>query len=108
MTDLNDLTKITHKPAGYFLAPKGEERIGDVPNVVFCNGWILDNNGKVYIYYASSDTRLHVATSTLDKLCDYVINTPEDGLSSASSLQTLNAMIDRNKTYLNSIQPVSI
>ncbi|KAA6441061.1 glycosidase [Dyadobacter flavalbus] len=106
MTDLQDLTKITHKPAGYFLAPEDEERIGDVPNVVFCNGWIPDDDGNIYIYYASSDTRLHVATSTLDKLCDYVINTPEDGLRSATSLQTLNALIDRNKTYLSSIQPV--
>jgi len=107
MTDLNDLTRITHKPAGYFLATEGEERIGDVPNVVFCNGWIPDRNGNILIYYASSDTRLHVAASTLDKLCDYVINTPEDGLRSASSLQTLNTIIDRNKSYLNSIQHVT-
>lgn len=105
MTDLNDLTKITHKPAGYFLAPEGEERTGDVSNVVFCNGWIQDENGNVFIYYASSDTRLHVAVSTIEKLCDYVINTPEDGLRSASSVQTLNAMIDRNKSYLNSNPP---
>ena len=76
MTDLNDLTKIIYKPAGYFLAPEGEERIGDVSNVVFSNGWIADDDGTVYIYYASSDTRMHVAVSSIEKLLDYVMNTP--------------------------------
>jgi 4-O-beta-D-mannosyl-D-glucose phosphorylase len=80
MTALDDITRITHKPAGYFLAPEGEERVGDVSNVAFGNGWILDDDGRVFIYYASSDTRLHVATSTLAQLLDYVVNTPEDGL----------------------------
>ncbi|OLY94722.1 glycoside hydrolase family 130 protein [Cnuella takakiae] len=100
LTDLDDLTKVTHKPAGYFLAPEGEERVGDVSNVVFCNGWIKDDNGDVFIYYASSDTRMHVATTTIDKLLDYVIHTPEDGLRSATSVQRLNELIDRNKAFI--------
>lgn len=98
MTDLNDLTKITHKPAGYFIAPIGEERIGDVSNVVFSNGWIADDNGDVFIYYASSDTRMHVATTTIDQLVDYVLNTPQDGLRSAASVQQICQLIDKNKT----------
>ena len=97
MTDLADVTKITHKPAGYFLAPIGEERIGDVSNVLFSNGWILDEGGKVFIYYASSDTRLHVATTTLDQLIDYVLNTPPDGLSSSNSVKTIMGIIEQNK-----------
>jgi len=97
MTDLNNLTKVLYKPGGYFIAPEGAERIGDVSNVVFCNGWIKDDNGKVYIYYASSDTRLHVATTTVDKLVDYVMNTPADGLRSASSVNTIYQIIDGNK-----------
>ncbi len=97
MTDLHDLTKVLYQPAGYFLAPVGEERIGDVSNVVFCNGWIADDNGSVYVYYASSDTRMHVATTTTDKLIDYAINTPADGLRSASSVQAVYNIIDKNK-----------
>lgn len=97
MTDLQDLTKIIHQPAGYFLAPEGEERVGDVSNVAFSNGWILDDDGTVFIYYASSDTRLHVATSSLDRLLDYCINTPEDGFRSAASVENLKAIIQRNK-----------
>ena len=96
MTDLNNLTKVLHKPGGYFLAPEGDERTGDVSNVVFCNGWIADDDGLVYIYYASSDTRMHVATSTTDKLVDYVMNTPADGLRSASSVNTLSRLINGN------------
>jgi len=96
LTDLHNLTKITHKPAGYFMAPEGDERVGDVPNVLFSNGWILDDDGTVLIYYASSDLRQHVATTTIDKLLDYVINTPEDGLRSATSVTTLNKIIDNN------------
>ena len=101
MTDLHDLTKVLYKPAGYFLAPEGEERIGDVSNVVFCNGWIKDDDDTVYIYYASSDTRMHVATSTVNKLVDYVMNTPADGLRSASSVNTLYQIISGNKGLLN-------
>ncbi|MBD1387174.1 glycosidase [Mucilaginibacter rigui] len=100
MTDLNDLTKVTHKPGGYFLAPEGIERIGDVSNVAFCNGWIEDEDGSVFIYYASSDTRMHVATTTVDKLVDYVINTPADGLRSAASVNTINSIINKNKSLL--------
>lgn len=97
MTDLHDLTKITHKPAGYFIAPEGEERVGDVSNVVFNNGWIADDDGTVLIYYASSDTRMHVATTTVDRLLDYVMNTAPDGYTSATSVETLNKIIDNNK-----------
>lgn len=96
MTDLADLTKVIYKPAGYFLAPEGVERIGDVSNVVFCNGWIADDNGTVYIYYASSDTRLHVATSTIDRLVDYVVNTPQDRFTSANTVKTLTGIIEKN------------
>lgn len=95
MADLDDITKITHKPAGYFIAPEGDERIGDVSNVVFGNGWIQDEE-DVYIYYASSDTRMHVAKSTIAQLVDYVINTPEDGLFSASSVHSINRLIAAN------------
>jgi len=104
MTDLEELTKVLYKPAGYFLAPEGEERVGDVSNVVFCNGWIKDDDGTVYIYYASSDTRMHVATTTVDKLLDYVMNTPEDGFRSATSVKTLNQLIYNNKSYLDSVK----
>jgi len=96
LTDLQDLTKVTHKPAGYFLAPEGEERVGDVSNVAFCNGWIADEDGTVFIYYASSDTRLHVALSSVGQLLDYVINTPEDGLNSSKSVEAICALVDRN------------
>lgn len=97
MTSLEDITKIIHKPAGYFMAPEGEERVGDVSNVLFSNGWILDDDGKVFIYYASSDTRMHVATTTIDLLIDYVMNTPEDGYSSAESVKKLYAIIESNQ-----------
>ena len=101
MTDLRDLTRVIYRPGGYFIAPKGEERVGDVSNVVFSNGWIPDDNGNVFIYYASSDTRMHVVTTTLDQLLDYVINTPEDGLHSAASVARLQQLIDRNKVLQN-------
>ena len=97
MTALEDVTKVIYKPAGYFLAPEGEERVGDVSNVVFCNGWILDDDGTVFIYYASSDTRMHVATSTLALLTDYVMHTPSDGLRSAASVQTILRNIEKNQ-----------
>lgn len=96
MTDLKDVTRVIYKPAGYFMAPEGEERIGDVSNVVFSNGWIADEDGTVFIYYASSDTRQHVAVSTIDRLLDYVMNTAQDGFSSAASVQTLKKIIDSN------------
>lgn len=97
ITDLNDLTKVIYKPAGYFMAPEGEERIGDVSNVLFSNGWVLDDDGTVFIYYASSDTRMHVATSTVERLLDYCMNTPADGFTSAASVQTLVSIIEKNK-----------
>ncbi len=100
MTDLQDLAKVIHKPAGYFMAPEGEERVGDVSNVLFSNGWIVEEDGTVFIYYASSDTRLHVATTTINKLLDYVINTPEDGYRSAGTVNTLIELIDKNQAEM--------
>lgn len=97
MTDLNDLTKTIYKPGGYFIAPEGEERVGDVSNVVFGNGWVADEDGRVLIYYASSDTRMHVAESTIDRLTDYVMHTPADGFTSAASVNALYKIIDNNK-----------
>ncbi len=97
LTDLDDISKVIHKPGGYFMAPEGDERVGDVSNVLFSNGWIADDDGTVFIYYASSDMRMHVAISTIDKLLDYVINTPEDGFTSDASVKTLMSIIDKNK-----------
>ena len=97
MTDLEDITKVIHQPAGFFMAPNDEEIIGDVGNVLFTNGWIQDEDGKVFIYYASSDTRLHVATTTIDKLISYCKNTPEDKLTSNGSVQTIIDLIEKNK-----------
>jgi 4-O-beta-D-mannosyl-D-glucose phosphorylase len=96
MTSLDDITRIIYKPAGYFMAPEGIERVGDVSNVLFSNGWIADEDGTVFIYYASSDTRMHVATSTVDRLLDYVMNTSPDGFKSFASLEVLNGIIARN------------
>jgi len=98
MTDLKDVTKVIYKPAGYFIAPEGEERVGDVSNVVFSNGWIAEEDGTVFIYYASSDTRMHVATTTIEKLLDYIMNTAPDGMSSSESVKTLTALIDKNQS----------
>ena len=100
MTDLHDLTKVIYKPGGYFIAPEGDERIGDVSNVVFSNGWVADEDGRVLIYYASSDTRMHVATTTIEQLVDYVKNTSADGYSSATSVQTIMDIIQKNEAYL--------
>lgn len=80
-------------------APEGEERVGDVSNVLFSNGWIADDDGWVFLYYASSDTRMHVATSTVDRLVDYCLHTPSDGLTTAASVERLNELIDRNLDY---------
>jgi 4-O-beta-D-mannosyl-D-glucose phosphorylase len=103
MTDKDDPTQVIYKPAGYFMAPEGDERIGDVSNVLFSNGWIADDDGKVFIYYASSDTRMHVAVSTVEKLCDYVMNTPPDGLRSATSVQTILNLIKSNEQFSSSV-----
>ena len=96
MTSLEDPAKVIAEPAGFFMAPEGGEYIGDVMNVLFTNGWIADEDGKVFIYYASSDTRMHVATSTVDRLVDYCMNTEPDGLTTGETVKRLNRLIDRN------------
>ncbi len=101
MTDLEKPWIVTHKPHGHFIAPLQEERVGDVSNVVFSNGWIEDEDGTVFIYYASSDTRMHVATSTVNQLVDYCLNTPEDKLHSHLSVQTINELIDKNLDFMD-------
>lgn len=97
MTDLKDITKVIHQPAGYFMAPDYKETLGDVSNVLFSNGWIKDEDGTVYIYYASSDTRMHVATSTVERLVDYAMHSPEDKFTSAGSVETILELIEKNK-----------
>lgn len=97
MTDLNDLTKVIHQPAGYFMAPNYTETLGDVSNVLFSNGWIENENGSVYIYYASSDTRMHVAVSSVKQLVDYAINSLEDTFTSQGSVNTIINLVDNNK-----------
>jgi 4-O-beta-D-mannosyl-D-glucose phosphorylase len=104
LADLKRPWVITHKPAGYFIAPEGEERVGDVSNVVFSNGWIERNNGDVLIYYASSDTRLHVATSTVNKLLDYVTNTPADPLRSRACVEQRYALIEKNLSAVRALK----
>ena len=96
MTALDDPTRVIAEPAGFFMAPEGGEYIGDVMNVLFSNGWICDPDGKVFIYYASSDTRLHVATSSVERLVDYCLHTASDGLRTGLSVETLNKLIDHN------------
>ncbi len=100
LTDLKDPSKMIKKPGGYFLVPTGLERVGDVSNVVFSNGWIARGNGDVYIYYGSSDTRVHVATSGIDRLLDHVHNTPEDGGTSAECVAQRTELIKKNKRIL--------
>ena len=110
MTALDDPTKVIAQPGGYFLVPQGEEYIGDVMNVTFANGWIADGcddaphggamhsmDDKVYIYYASSDTRMHVATSTVARLVDYCLHTPADGFTTGASVENIKALIRKNK-----------
>ena len=96
MTSLEDPSKVIAEPAGFFMAPEGGEYVGDVMNVLFSNGWIADPDGKVYIYYASCDTRMHVASSTVDRLVDYCMNTPKDGLRTSCSVENINRLIDKN------------
>ncbi len=100
MTDLHDLTKIIHKPAGYFMAPEGDERTGDVSNVLFSNGWIRDEDGRILIYYASSDTRMHVAVTSEEQLLDYILHNPEDGFRSAASADVVKRIIEKNKKLI--------
>ena len=99
MTALDDPSRVIHKPSGLLMGPLGEERVGDVSNVLFTNGWIADDDGKVFIYYASSDTRMHVATSGIERLVDYCMNTREDGLRSAASVRAINELVDRNQAF---------
>ena len=101
LTDLEDPTKLIAEPAGFFMAPQGKERIGDVSNVLFSNGWIAEEDGKVFIYYASSDTRIHVATSTVEQLLDYCLNTPADGYRSSKSVQTIKQLVAKNRALLS-------
>jgi len=98
---LDEPWTITHRPAGYFIAPESDERIGDVSNVVFSNGWVERADGQVFIYYASSDTRLHVATTTAARLLDYVQNTPPDGLRSHETAAQRITLIQHNLEYLS-------
>jgi len=100
MTSLEDPTKLIAQPGGYFMAPEENERIGDVSNVLFSNGWIAKEDGSIYIYYASSDTRLHVAISSIEQLTDYCFNTPEDGFRSAASVKTICKLVAKNKQLL--------
>lgn len=100
-TDLNHPEKVIAEPSGLLIGPMGEERVGDVSNVVFTNGAIARENGEVYIYYASSDTRMHVATTTIDKLIDYVFQTPSDPLRSVDCVKQRIALIRKNKEFLN-------
>ena len=99
-TDRREPWKVIAEPGGYFLAPFGEERVGDVSNVVFTNGVIVRSNGTVYIYYASCDTRLHVASTTVDRLTDYVFHTPRDANRSADCVKQRCALIDKNQAIL--------
>lgn len=100
-TDLDDPSKVIAEPSGLLIGPRGDERVGDVSNVVFTNGAIARDNGDVYIYYAASDTRMHVATTTIDKLIDYVFHTPKDPLRSVECVAQRCALIQKNLELLN-------
>lgn len=97
MTALDDPSRVIAEPSGFFMAPQGEEYIGDVMNVLFCNGWIADEDGRVFIYYGSSDTRMHVATSTVDILVDYCLNTEPDAFRTGLTVERINRLIDANE-----------
>lgn len=99
MTALDDPTRVIAQPGGYFLVPEGEEYVGDVMNVAFANGWIADEDGRVLIYYASSDTRMHVATSSIARLVDYCLHTPADGLTTAASVETIKRLVAKNRGW---------
>jgi 4-O-beta-D-mannosyl-D-glucose phosphorylase len=96
MTDLAEPWRVIHAPGGYLIAPEGDERVGDVSNVVFSGGWIADDDGTVFIYYASSDTRIHVATSSVARLVDHAMHAPPDPLRSAASVELRYDLIRRN------------
>ena len=97
LTDLDEPWRVVRRPGGLLIGPHGDERVGDVSNVVFCNGWIRDDDGRIFIYYASSDTRMHVATSTEERLLDYALNTPEDPLFSADCVRQRIELVERNR-----------
>ena len=99
-TDLNDPSKVIAEPSGMLIGPRGEERVGDVSNVVFTNGAIVNENNEVFIYYASSDTRMHVATTTVDRLIDYVFNTPADPGRSVECVAQRCELIKKNLEFL--------
>jgi len=100
LTDLEEPWKVVKRPSGHLIEPLHDERVGDVSNVAFSNGWILDDNGTVFIYYASSDTRMHVATTTSEKLLDYVLNTPEDAGRTQLCAAQRDEMIVKNLAVL--------
>ena len=100
LTDLEHPERLIAEPAGYFMAPQGDERVGDVSNVLFSNGWICDEDGTVFIYYASSDTRMHVAVSSVDRLLDFCLNTPADGYRSAESVAAIKRLIEKNRPFM--------
>ena len=97
MTSLDDPTKVIARPSGYLIAPQGDERIGDVSNVVFINGAIQDEDGRLLLYYASSDTRMHVAETSIDRMVDYCLNTPEDTLTSQGQVEQRINLIKKNR-----------
>lgn len=99
-TALDDPARVIAEPGGFLIAPYGGERVGDVSNVVFTNGAIVDTDGKVYIYYASSDTRLHVASTDLDRLTDYVFHTPSDPCRTSDCVRQRVDFIRKNLDYL--------
>jgi 4-O-beta-D-mannosyl-D-glucose phosphorylase len=96
MTALDEPNRVIHRPGGYLIAPEGDERVGDVSNVVFCNGMVARHDGTLLIYYASSDTRIHVARTSLDQMVDYVLNTPEDPLTSRGCVEQRTRLIEKN------------
>ncbi|MBN2370219.1 MAG: glycosidase [Vicinamibacteria bacterium] len=104
LCDLDAPWRVIRRPGGYLMAPEGEERVGDVSNVLFCNGWILRNNGDLFIYYCSSDTRAHVATTTVDRLLDYVRNTPEDPLRSQACVEQRLQLIEKNLAFRGKVK----
>lgn len=100
LSDLKEPWRVTHRPGGYLIAPEGEERVGDVSNVAFTNGMVARENGEMLIYYASSDSRIHAARTTVEKMLDYVVNTPPDPLRSAACVEQRSALISNNLKYM--------
>jgi 4-O-beta-D-mannosyl-D-glucose phosphorylase len=101
LSDLNDPAKVIFRPGGYLIAPDGEERVGDVSNVTFCNGAVGLPDGRIFIYYASSDTRCHVATTTVERMLDYCMHTPEDSVRTSGAVAQRLELIQRNRRYLS-------